>query len=162
MRELQLALTNESLLNEIDKFNQVSDLERSSLDQNLELDNEVKEGQKNFFESTVGKAVNFGLDIGLKAILPDMIEDVVIDIKDTLVSNGLKEGVHKIAESCMDFGKSILGLTTGKFDNINQIDMAVKQGGIIDNISKFLNIGIDKAVGKGAFSQEIGSVIKAR
>ena len=34
----------------------------------LEINEEVLKGQENFLNTTVGKAVNFGLDVGLKAL----------------------------------------------------------------------------------------------
>ena len=38
------------------------------------------ENQTNFIETTLGKTVNLGLDIGLRALLPDYIEQQIIDI----------------------------------------------------------------------------------
>ena len=33
------------------------------------------------------------MDYGLKKILPDFIEDQVIEIKDALLNNGIKDGI---------------------------------------------------------------------
>ena len=44
--------------------------------------------QKNFLETTLGKTINTGLDIGLRALLPNVIEDQIIDIKDTILKEG--------------------------------------------------------------------------
>ena len=51
------------------------------------------EQQNNFLETTLGKTINTAIDIGLRAVLPDMIEEQVIDIKNVLFNNGLKEGI---------------------------------------------------------------------
>ena len=55
------------------------------------------EEQTNFIETSLGKMINFGLDIGLRALLPDFIEQQMIDIKDTLLKEGFSEGIKKVA-----------------------------------------------------------------
>ncbi len=60
---------------------------------NLELNNKIvnEKTQKSFLESTLGKAVNTAIDIGLRAILPDFVENQVIGIKNNLLNYGLKD-----------------------------------------------------------------------
>lgn len=60
---------------------------------NLELNNKIvnEKNQKSFLESTLGKAVNTAIDIGLRAILPDFVENQVIGIKNNLLDYGLKD-----------------------------------------------------------------------
>ncbi len=127
----------------------------------LEIRDEVLKGQENFLNSTLGKAVNFGLDVGLKALLPDVVEDIVIDVKDTIFREGFKEGLKTLVKSVKDIGKSLSGIVTGKFENLNQIDVATKNGGIINMTSKLLNLGIDKAVAKEIIDPSMGSIIRA-
>lgn len=100
--------------------------------------------QKNFLETTLGKTINTGLDIGLRALLPNVIEDQIIDIKDTILKEGFGEGVKKAIDSAIDIGKSALGIITGNFENISQAQTAIKSGGIIDSISGILDFAIDK------------------
>ena len=63
----------------------------------MELENEInndlkiEEKQNNFFDTMFGKVVDNGIDIGLRAILPDLIEEQVIDIKNALLKNGISE-----------------------------------------------------------------------
>ena len=59
----------------------------------LELNNKIvnEKTQKSFLESTLGKAVNTAIDIGLRAILPDFVENQVIGIKNNLLNYGLKD-----------------------------------------------------------------------
>lgn len=48
---------------------------------NLEVENQItndvsiENKQRNFLQTNIGKAVNTGLNIGLRYILPDVIED---------------------------------------------------------------------------------------
>lgn len=60
---------------------------------NLELNNNIvnEKTQKKFLESTLGKAVNTAIDIGIRAILPDFVENEVISIKNNLLNYGLKD-----------------------------------------------------------------------
>ena len=103
----------------------------------IEIKNEIvnEKSQKNFLESTLGKTINTAIDIGIRALLPDFIDEQVINIKNNLIKNGLKEGISKTIDDAIDIGKSAIGIVTGNFENVNQMQTAVKTGGIIDGIS---------------------------
>lgn len=60
---------------------------------NLEVNNKIvnENTQKSFLETTLGKTVNTAIDIGLRAILPDFVENEVIGIKNNLLNYGLKD-----------------------------------------------------------------------
>lgn len=53
-----------------------------------------------------------------------------------------------------------MGIVTGKFENVNQMQTAVKTGGIIDGISRVLNYTINKIVDKGKIPYSVGNIIK--
>jgi len=116
--------------------------------------------QKNFLETTLGKTINTGLDIGLRILLPNVIEDQIIEIKDTIIKEGFGEGVKKAIDSVIDFGKSALGIVTGNFENISQVQTAVKNGGIIDGISNVLDFALNKASKIGIIPKGITNTIK--
>lgn len=133
---------------------------------NLEVENQItndvsiENKQRNFLQTNIGKAVNTGLNIGLRYILPDVIEDQVIEIKDSFLQNGFKEGIQTAIDSAINFGKSALGIVTGNFENINQMQTAVKTGGIIDGISTLLDSVINKVQSKGLIDYNIAKTIK--
>lgn len=138
-------------------------LVEKNVENNLDLqkDNDVTlEEQKSFFETGIGKAVNSGIDIGLRLILPDLIEDQIIQIKDVLMEEGLKDGIKTIADSIVDFGKSVAGVFTGKFENISQVENAIKNGGIIDTTSKILGNTIDLAKKNKLINSSTANLIK--
>ena len=64
-------------------------MEINNLEKNnqIEINNEIvnEQEQKSFLETTLGRVINTGIDIGIRAILPDFIEDQIIEIKDTLL-----------------------------------------------------------------------------
>lgn len=127
---------------------------------NNSLGNNLKNLQENFLKSSIGSAINNAINIGLKSILPDLIEDEIINIKDTILENGFAKGLEETVKTAIDFGKSALGIVTGKFENVNQIDIAVRKGGIIDTVSDCLDTAVEKANKKGLIDNTISSLIK--
>ena len=100
---------------------------------------ELEKKQNQFLQTTLGKTINTAIDIGIRALLPDFIDEQVINIKNNLIKNGLKEGINKTIDDAIDIGKSTIGIVTGNFENVNQMQTAVKTGGIIDGISTLLD-----------------------
>lgn len=123
-------------------------------------DLEVGKEQKSFLETTLGGIINTGLNLGIKYLLPDFVEDEVIKIKDTILNEGFKEGLNTAIDEVIDLGKSAIGIVTGKFDDISQMQKAVENGGIIDTISKGIDTGINKVNEKGKLNDTISNVIK--
>ena len=132
----------------------------NEINKNIE-NNITQEKQTSFIETTVGKTINVAIEIGLRAILPDIIEDEFINIKNTIFEEGLKSGINQAINGAINIGKSALGIITGKFDNISQVQTAVKSGGIIDGVSSSLDYVLDKIVDKNLLSNNVVSVIKS-
>ena len=133
------------------------------INSNIELDNleNLDKQQNNFLKSTLGQVIDSSVDLGLKAILPNFIEDEVIEIKDTLIKEGFSEAVNKAIDSAIDIGKSALGIVTGKFESVSQAEKAVEKGGIVDSISDVLDFTLDKVSDMGLLSKNITKVIKS-
>lgn len=127
---------------------------------NNEINNNLEKEQKNFLETDLGKVINVGIDIGIKAILPDLIEDQIIEIKDAIIENGFKDGIKQVIDSSIEMGKSMTGIFTGKFENITQVQNAVKSGGILDSISDLLSESINFAKEKGVINSNVASMLK--
>ena len=92
-------------------------------------------------------------------MLPDVIENQVIEIKDALIENGIKDGLHTATECVVDIGKSISGIFTGKFENISQVQTAIGSGGVIDTFSDLIDKASNKIYQKGIINSQIKSVI---
>lgn len=114
----------------------------------------------NFLENTLWKTINSGIDIGLKFILPDMIENQIIDIKNNLINFGLKDGIEKSINSVLKLGKEALGIFTKNFENIGQVQSILKNGGLVEKISDVLDLTINKAQISGKINSEVGKVLK--
>ena len=138
---------------------EVNELEKNkeiSLNNNLVQEND----QKSFLETTLGKIINTGLDIGIRALLPDFIDEQVINLKDNLFEYGLKDGIKQTIDDAIDLGKSAIGVVTGNFENVNQMQSAVETGGLIDGVSSLLDTVIDKVRDAGLINYNVANTIK--
>lgn len=133
------------------------------INSSVELDNleNLDKQQNTFLESSLGKVIDSSVDLGLRAILPNFIEDEVIEIKDTLIKEGFSEAINKAIDSAIDIGKSALGIVTGKFESVSQAEKAVEKGGIVDSVSNILDFTLDKVSDMGLLSKNITKVIKS-
>ena len=131
----------------------------NELENKFELNVNLEKEQKNFFDTTLGKVINSGLDFGLRAILPDMIENQIINIKDALFENGIKDGIQTAVDSIIDFGKSVSGIFTGKFENMSQVETAIGNGGIIDTVSDLIDKSLVKVQQKGIIGYQVKNLI---
>ncbi len=130
------------------------------LENNIVQENNLEKEQKNFLETNLGKVVNTGLDIGLRVLLPDVIEEQIIDVKDTILQNGFKEGIEQAIDSAIDLGKSVIGIFTGNFETVGQAQNAIRNGGIIDGISDSLDFVLDKVGNASNISDGLIHTIK--
>ena len=103
---------------------------------------------------------NTGLEIGLKAILPDFIEDDILDIKDKFVQEGFSKGIQEIINKGEDIGKSIQGIFTGKFETVEQIKRLVQTDGILDGASDIIDRVLKSLVNKKKISKSTYNLIK--
>lgn len=124
------------------------------------VSNKVFELQNKFLNSYIGETVNNVVDIALKSVLPDAIEDQVVDIKNSFLENGISEGINTIVSTIKDYGKSALGIISGNFENVTQLKMSVKSGGVIPMVSKVLDSTINVVQEKGIISKGVAKSIK--
>ena len=127
------------------------ELVKNGLDIANEMD--LLNDQKNFLDTSIGKAVNVGLDIGIRALLPNAVEEGVIAVKDAIMENGFKEGIKQSIEDVVEITKNAGKVLTGNFENIEQVQMAVKSGGLIDMFSGALDLALK-------FANQMGSLDK--
>jgi len=130
------------------------DLQQTSISQGLE------KKQESFLETTLGKVINKAVDIGIAAVVPDLIEDEVIDIKNAIIKNGFQEGVKTAINGAINLGKSVMGMATGKFEDVSQAQNVIKSGGVLDNVSSLLDFALNKAKSSGILDKNIYQVIK--
>ena len=118
--------------------------------------------QEKFVESNFGKIVKEVLNVGIRVALPDFAENMVIDATNAIYDNGLKDGIKEIWGNIKSYGKSFLGVSTGKFENIEQIQKATKNGGILDTISSAFDFALEKAVDNDKITRKTRQSIKTQ
>lgn len=148
---------NKEITNNIETQNIEKELNQEKSINEIEVTSNT---QNSFLESNLGKFVNTAVDVGLKTILPDFIEDKIIDIKDVMIKNGLKEGIDTAINSTIDIGKSAMGIFTGKFENISQAQTAVKKGGLIDTLSSTIDSVLKSSTKSGLLNNGTSKLIK--
>ncbi len=128
----------------------------------LEQNNQLilEKEQNKFLNSTLWKTINNGIDIGMRYLLPDIVEDEIIELKDNLINFGLKDGIKKSIDSVIETGKEAIGILSGNFENVSQIQKAIKNGGILDKISDVFDSAIEMGVNKGKINYSIGKALK--
>lgn len=127
----------------------------------ISLTEKIENAQNNFFQKSWGQAISDGIDYGLKAILPDFIEDEIIQIKNAFIKEGLTEGIKTAIEITLNKGKEIIGMFTGNLENITQAEAILKNGDLIKKIAEILENIIDKCVKNGLLKESLGNLIKS-
>ena len=132
----------------------------------MELENQLtnnlinlEKEQTKFINTTLGKVVDGALDIGIRYIMPDLIEDEVIDVKDALLENGLNAGIQTAVDNVVTMAKTAKGIVTGNFQSVSQIQKAVETGGMIDTISDAIDFAARKANQAGIINSTVRSLI---
>lgn len=121
---------------------------------------ELKNIQEGFLQSKIGQIVNSAIDFGLKEILPDFVEDEVIEVKDALFTGGLKEGIDTAIENAINLGKNIVGIFNENFKDIDQVEKSLEKGEIIEGISDSIDFIVNKLEKSNIISTNISELIK--
>lgn len=140
-------------------------LERIDLNSGNNLINniskKIEELQKDYLNSNLKNVIDSAINIGIKTVLPDFVEDQAIEIKDTILNEGIKEGINSLINSSMELGKTAIGIFTGNFENISQIQMAVEKGGLIDGLSDILDFAIKTAQDNKLIDKNMAKTLKS-
>lgn len=131
------------------------ELENQLINNSINLEQE----QTKFINTTIGKVVDGALDIGIRYIIPDLIEDEVIEVKDALLQNGLNVGIQTAVDNVVNMAKTAKGIVTGNFESVSQIQKAVETGGMIDTISDAIDFATNKANQAGIINSTVKSLI---
>ena len=131
---------------------------KNNINNNLEI---TKKDNQNFLETKLGQVVNNAIDFGIKVVLPDWLEEDIIDVKNAIFNDGFQEGMQLAINKAINLGKAVEGIFTGKFESISQIKAVIKSGGLLDTISKLLDSVISWAKEEGVISSGTAKLIKS-
>ena len=73
---------------------------------------------------------------------------------------GLKNGINQTIDDAINLGKSAIGIVTGNFENVSQMQSAIQSGGLIDGVSSLLDTIVDKVSRKGLINNSVAKTIK--
>lgn len=142
-----------------DNFNIENTMQNNNLNLSQNLDTSLNQVQENFLQSKFGNIINTALDVGINAVAPNFLENQIIDVKNALFEEGFKAAINEAINSSINLGKSAIGIFTGEFENINQIEQAVKKGGMLDSISSIIDNVIDFAKDNNILDKDLAKVI---
>ena len=167
------------MLNELEEFNKLNTIEemdnyinnnreelnKLSLEQRQQiaeryLEKDVETIQKEWVNEEVTNIINSALDIGLRIILPDFLEDQVIELKNNILNNGLKDGLSKSLDDSLQTGKDAINLLSNNFESISDAKNAIKKGGTLDKISDLLDEGIKALKEKKVIDSKTAKTLK--
>lgn len=144
-----------------DNLNIDNTIQNNNLSLTQKISTSLNQLQDKFLQSKFGDVVNTALDVGISSIAPNFLEEEIIEVKNTLFEDGFKAAINEAIDSSINLGKSAIGIFTGNFENITQIEQAVKKGGMLDAISSIIDNAIDFAEDKNILDKDIAKVITA-
>lgn len=124
------------------------------------MDIELNNKKENNIKTTIVSIANNALEYGLRAILPDFIEDDIIEIKDKFIEEGFTDGVQEVIDKLEDMGKSIVGIFTGEFETMEQAKRVIQKNGLLDGISDVIDIVLKKLLNKKKINKSTFNLIK--
>ena len=122
----------------------------------MELINEIKKDIN--IDLKLPEMLDNALDIGLRAILPDFIEEDVIEIKNAFIQEGFIAGIEQIVKKIEDIINSIKSLFKGEF--VDQIKKLVQKNGILSAGSSLIDTISKQLLDKKIISKKIYNMIK--
>ena len=132
----------------------------NELGNKISNDLNLKNIQDKFLNSTLGQIANTAIDVGIKIMLPDYLENEVIEVKDALISEGLNEGINTAIENAIKIGKKMIGMENKEFVSIEQAIKAVGEGNVIKNISEGIDTVLNKVTDSNIIPSDITNKIK--
>jgi len=124
------------------------------------LNNNLEYLQNNFLKTNIGQLANTAVDFGLKVLLPDFVENEVIEVKDAFITGGIEDALNKTLENAIELGKKALGINNSDFKSIVQAKDALKEGNYLEGISNTLNFVLEKLEKSNLISSNVSSLIK--
>lgn len=98
--------------------------------------------------------------LGLRAILPDCIENQIIDFKNNIFKNGLLDGLKSVFENVVDIGKNILRMNNISVpDKIVNIKDSILNSDFINTIGKELGKSLDSLINLKDSNNDIYNII---
>ena len=144
---------NNNELNNLINSNNIS--ENNNLINTNEIINQSLDKMQNDFLSTkLVQAIDKGIDFGLKIILPDYIEDQVLDLKNSIVENGVGNDIKNTVENIISINNNSIGINNN-YNSINEAKQKITNEELLDKVFGILETAIN-----GLNNKKINSITK--
>lgn len=132
----------------------INELEQIKLDRqtNIEL------AQTDWTKSEIFKVLNEGLDTGIRMLLPDYMENQVIELKNAIFNSGVQDTLKNTVSEILKVNKE--NNINNKFENINDIKNTLESGDLIDGISDLLDKEIDSVKENKIITEKVANKLK--
>ena len=124
------------------------------LTENLSLEN------NKFFETTFENIINNSIETGIRALLPDFIENDAIEIKNTLINQGIPEAIKQLVNKVMEYGKNTVETIKNGLTDFGQLEEVFKDGQLINGVSEIIDYFTNIAEKNNLLSDNIIKIIK--
>ncbi|MBR2703885.1 MAG: hypothetical protein IKE91_00255 [Clostridia bacterium] len=126
----------------------------------MELTENIELNNNNFFETTFGSLINNSIETGIRALLPDFLENDAIEIKNTFINQGFPEAIKQLVNKVIDLGKNAVSTIKSGIENIGQLDNIFEKGDLINGVSEVIDYFLNTAEKNNLLSEDVIKIIK--
>jgi len=99
--------------------------------------------------------VNRGIDIGIRLVFPDFLEDGIREVKDSLIQDGFGAALRTAVDQTLQLGRQALDFAIRGFRNTPEAIQLLDNGMLQNNIAKT----VDEAITKMGSNRDINPEI---
>lgn len=142
--------------------NNIDEIKKLNNKQKIEtkLNENIEQRQKSWTESELFKIIDKGLDDGIRALLPDYLEEGVIELKNTILNGGFEHTIGDTINKIVEISKENGLLVNNKFDSVQQVKDTLISGNFINGIDTLLDKEINKLGEKELINEKSANKLK--
>jgi len=148
--------TDKELSKNIDKIKIINNKQKIETN----LNENIEQKQKSWTELELFKIIDNGLDVGIRTILPDFLEDAVIELKNMILNGGFEQTIGNTISKLVEISKENGLLVNDKFTSVEQVKNALVSANFINGIDSMLDKEIDKLNEKEIINKKSANKLK--
>ena len=148
-------------INEITQKNNIEKLlEKNNLTFNELFEKTLNDTQSDFLNNQLGQAINKGLDYGIKILLPDFIDEKIIELKNNILESDAVYGIKNTVSKAILQGSKEMGLTNMNYESIEQSKKVVENGKVLDSVYDCIDSAITGLIENNKISNNTAQTLK--
>lgn len=124
------------------------------------LNENIEQKQRSWTESELFKIIDNGLDAGIRTLLPDFLEDAVIELKNMILNGGFEQTLGNTINKIVEISKENGLLVNDRFTSVEQVKDTLVSGNIINGIDSLIDKEIDKLNEKEIINKKSANKLK--